>query len=46
MLSRELLHGAWFITVRVSEPALVHYGAMPHAPCKKALHSAQYERYH
>ena len=33
MLSRELLHGAWFITVRVSEHALVYHGAMHHAPC-------------
>ena len=37
--------GAWCITVRVSEPALAHYGAtMPFAPCDKALHCAQYER--
>ena len=28
-------HGAWCITVRVSEHALVHSGAMPHAPCDK-----------
>ena len=26
-------HGAWGMTVRVSEPALVHYGAMHHALC-------------
>ena len=37
--------GAWCLTVRVSEPALAHYGAMPHAPCDKMLHGAQYERY-
>ena len=37
-------HGAWCITVRVSEHVLAHYGAMPHAPCDKALHGAQYER--
>ena len=37
-------HGAWCITVRVSEPALVHYGAMPYAPCNKTLHGVQYER--
>ena len=26
-----MAHGAWCITVRVSEPALAHHGAMPHA---------------
>ncbi|MCB0315627.1 MAG: hypothetical protein KDH84_20630, partial [Calditrichaeota bacterium] len=26
-------HGAWCITVQVSELTLAHYGAMPHAPC-------------
>ena len=26
-------HGAWCITVRVSEHALANYGAMRHAPC-------------
>ena len=38
-------HGAWCNTVRVPEHALVHYGAMPHAPCSKILHCAQYERF-
>ena len=37
-------HGARGLTVRVSEHALAHYGAMPFAPCNKALHGAQYER--
>ena len=30
-------HGAWCITVRVSEPALVYYGAMHHALCPMRL---------
>ena len=38
-------HGAWCITVRVSEPALAYYGAMHLAPCDKTLHDAQYERF-
>ena len=28
-------HGAWCITVRVSNHALAHYGAMPFAPCRQ-----------
>ena len=28
-----MAHGAWCITVRVSEHALAHYGAMPHDLC-------------
>lgn len=37
---RSILHGAWGITVRVSELALVYYGAMHLAPCIKALYGA------
>ena len=33
--------GARGLTVRVSEPALAHDGAMPHAPCKKVLYGPQ-----
>ena len=33
----------WGLTVRVSEPALAHDGAMPHAPCHKILHYAWYK---
>ena len=35
-------HGAWCITVQVSEHELAHYGAMPFAPCDNTLHCAQY----